>query len=351
MSIQTRRFGQNREGQNVDIYTLTNRNGASVAVLTHGGTLQSITVPDKHGRLADVCLGFDSMEAYNQPSGYLGAFIGRYGNRIRAGRFTLDGKMYQLNLDKNGIHLHGGAKGFDLHRMDAETAEGDGIDYVVMKTHSPDGEERYPGRLDMTVTYAFDDGNNLAIAYTAVTDAATVLNLTNHCYFNLAGHASGTVEDHLISIPADCVTRIAPDVIPTGDYLPVAGTPLDLRGFKRIGDGLREGETCRQMVLGTGYDHNYVLNKGSAMGLAAVVKDPASGRVMEVLTDQPGVQFYSGNHTNVPGKGGAHYGAHSGLCLETQHFPDSPNQPHFPSTVLRPGERFASCTIYAFGCE
>lgn len=352
MSISKKLFGKNGEGKDVYLYTLTNRIGASVSVLTHGGTLQSIIVPDKNGQMADVCLGFDEMGTYMIQNGSIGAFIGRYGNRIKKGRFTLDGKTVQLNLNNGANHLHGGPAGYQVRLMEAEAVEGNGIDRVKMSLHSPDGEENYPGSLDMTVTYSFDDDCNLAIDYTAVTDSKTVLNLTNHCYFNLAGHDSGSIADHLIRIDADCVTRVDEQLIPTGDYTPVAGTPLDLRAFKRIGDGIEEGKDYPQMIYGMGgYDHNFVLGKGSAMGLCTVLKHPASGRVMEVITDQPGIQFYSGNQLKIKGKGGADYKKHDALCLETQHFPDSPNNPHFPSTVLCKGETFHSTTIYAFKVE
>lgn len=351
MSISKRIFGQNAQGQDVELYTMTNAHGASVSVMTFGGTLQSIIVPDRDGNLADICLGFDTMEQYLVKNGSIGAFIGRYGNRIDAGKFTLDGREYQLNVNAEPNHLHGGNVGYQIRMMEAEAIEQDGIDRVKMTLHSPDGEENYPGTLDVTVTYSFDDHYNLSIDYEATTDSKTILNLTNHCYFNLSGHDSNSIEDHLIYIDSDCITKVNESMIPTGDYMPVSGTPLDLREARLIGEGTALADTCQQMVFGSGYDHNYVLRKGNAMGMCAFLMDDESGRVMEVITDQPGVQFYSGNHLNIVGKGGAKYTKHSGLCLETQHYPDSPNHPHFPSTVLEKGETFRSTTIYAFRVE
>jgi len=350
MGISVERFGLNAHGGSVEKYTLTNKSGASVSLLTYGGVIQAICVPDKNGRLSDVCLGFDNMETYLAPNGSMGAFIGRYGNRIDYARFTLDGHEYRLRANMGESHLHGGPLGFQTYTMQAEAREDNGIDHVKMSMYSPDGDECYPGSLDVSVIYSFDDNMNLSIRYEAHTDSATILNLTNHCYFNLAGQDFGPIDNHLITIPADCVTRINERVVPTGDFFPVAGTPLDLRHPKRMGDGLKEGEGCQQMVLGSGYDHNYVLNKAFGMGLCAVVEEPVTGRVMEVITDQPGLQFYSGNHMNLKGKGkgGADYLWRNAFCLETQRFPDSPNHLHFPSTVLRKGELFTSVTIYAF---
>ena len=348
MAVTKRLFGVNGKGKDVYLYTMTNKIGASVSVLTHGGTLQSIIVPDRHGNLADVCLGFEDMGTYLIKNGSIGAFIGRYGNRINKGIFSLDGREYHLNTNANGNHLHGGNIGYQVRLMDAKVCEEEGADHVTMSLYSPNGEENYPGSLDVKVTYTFDDDCNLSLYYEATTDSATVLNLTNHVYFNLAGHGAGSIADHSIKIDSDCITRIDETVIPTGDFFPVAGTPLDLRCKKRIGDGLADMEQCRQMVLGTGYDHNFVLRNGAAMGTCAVLEEEKTGRVMEVITDQPAVQFYSGNHLDIKGKDGAFYSARTGLCLETQHFPDSPNHAHFPSTVLRKGEVFRSTTIYAF---
>ena len=351
MSISKKLFGKNGEGKDVHLYTMTNKSGASVSVLTHGGTLQSIIVPDKNGNMADVCLGFDNMDTYMIKNGSIGAFIGRYGNRIDAGKFTMDGKEYQLNVNAAPNHLHGGTVGYQIRLMDAEAIEDEYGDKIIMSLYSPDGEENYPGGLHIKVTYGFDDNCNLSLAYEATAEAKTILNLTNHCYFNLAGHKSGKVYNQTMQIFADCITAVNKNMIPTGDFLPVLGTPLDLREAKPIGDGLKVADTCPQMVMGTGYDHNYVLSKGFAMGTCAIMKDPASGRVMEVITDMPGVQFYSGNHLTIPGKEGAAYSTHDGICLETQRFPDSPNHPNFPTTVLEKGETQRSTTVYAFGVE
>jgi len=351
MSISKTLFGKNGEGKDVFKYTMTNKRGASVSVLTFGGTLHSIIVPDKNGKMADVCLGFDAMDTYMIKNGSIGAFIGRYGNRIDAGKFTLNGMDYQLNVNAAPNHLHGGTVGYQIRLMEAEAMEGEYGDQVIMSLYSPDGEENYPGGLHIKVTYTFDENCNLGLYYEATAEAKTILNLTNHCYFNLAGQDSGKIYGQTMQIFADCVTEVNKNMIPTGRYLPVCGTPLDFRTPRALGETLKMAETCTAMVLGTGHDHNYVLSNGFGMGLCAVAKDPASGRVMEVITDQPAVQLYSGNHLNITGKGGRHYGAHDGFCLETQHFPDSPNHAHFPTTALDKGETFRSATIYTFTAE
>ena len=351
MSIQTEVWGKSPEGKEVRRFTMTNAMGASVSVIEWGAILTSIIVPDAGGNMDDVALGFDNLEAYMKPHGCLGDTVGRYGNRIAAGRFTLDGVDYQLALNDHGInHLHGGNVGFSARLWEGTAKEGDHEDSVSFHRVSPDGEENYPGNLDVTVTYTWNDMCDLIIRYEATTDKATLCNLTNHTYFNLAGHAHGTVRDHEVFIDADVVTKVDGGLIPTGAYMPVADTPLDLRGGLLIGDGLDVMDSCPQMIPAGGYDHNFVLSKGSAMAVAASVYHEETGRYMEVITDQPAIQLYTACTTNLTGgKEGAAYGQYSGLCLETQHCPDSPNHPNFPgTTVLRPGEKYDTTTIYAF---
>ncbi len=349
--ITTKPFGQLPCGQAVTQYTMTNKLGASVSVINYGGIVTSICVPDKDGKLADVALGFDNIDGYLADHGCMGDTVGRYGNRIALGRFTLDGVEYQLACNNGKNHLHGGNVGFSQKMWDITPIEATGVDSLKMHYVSADGEENFPGTLDVTVTYAWDDSCNLTITYDATTDKATLCNLTNHTYFNLAGYDHGTICDQVLTIDADVITPVADEgLIPTGGYMPVVGTPFDLRDGLKLGDGLAQTATFEQLRLAGGYDHNFVLRKGEAMGRAAVYADPASGRTMEVITDQPGVQFYSACQTDIPGgKGGVHYGKYSGLCLETQHFPDSPNNPHYiGTTVLRPGEMYHTVTIYAF---
>ncbi|MBQ8202163.1 MAG: galactose mutarotase [Clostridia bacterium] len=349
MSIISKPFGMTKKGENVTMFTLTNKSGASISLIDFGAILTSIIVPDKDGKLADVALGFDTIEKYDGPHGAMGDTIGRYGNRIAKAQFTLDGVTYHLAVNNNRNHLHGGLEGFNAKMWNATPVEGKGIDSVKLHYVSADMEENYPGTLDVTVTYSWDDDCNLAIRYEATTDKATVCNLTNHTYFNLAGHDHGTIRDHIVYIDSDVVTAVDDELIPTGGYMPVAHTPLDLREGLMLSEGLDLIDTCVPMQYAGGYDHNYVLRKGSAMGLCACVHHEETGRTMEVITDQPGVQLYTACTTNQPdGKNGAHYGNFSGLCLETQHYPDSPNHPHFPTTTLRPGEKYDSTTIYAF---
>ena len=353
MAITSKVFGTTRKGEQVKLYTMTNSTGASVSILELGAIITSILVPDRDGKLADVTLGFDTIEAYEGDHAFMGDIVGRYGNRIARARFTLDGVNYSLAVNDKSNHLHGGAEGFNtkVWKPVALTEE-QGCDSVKLHYLSPDMEENYPGSLDVTVTYAWDDDCNLSIRYEATTDKATHCNLTNHTYFNLAGHDHGTVLDHVVYIDADVVTDVDDELIPNGRFFPVVGTPLDLRAGMLLADGIEDTDTCTSMRYAGGYDHNFVLRKGSAMALAAYVYHEDSGRSMEVITDQPGVQLYTACATDMKGgRGGVDYGRFSGLCLETQHFPDSPNQPHFPSTVLRPGEKYDTTTIYAFRVE
>ena len=335
-------FGDTPAGQPVTLYTLDNGKGMSVSLMDYGATIVNLIVPDRNGKPGDVALGFDRLEPYFTESPYFGATIGRYGNRIAKGIFRLDGETYHLATNNNGNSLHGGKEGFDKRMWKAETLTGASPAIRFTRT-SPDGEEGYPGTLKVAVTFTLTDKNQLRISYEASTDKPTVLNLTNHTYFNLAGAGNGTVLHHLLTIHAGAITPVDAHLIPTGKLQPVEGTPWDFRKQKAIGADLQAagGDPV-------GYDHNYVLDKGTAE--AAEVFDPESGRVMTVTTDQPGLQFYSGNQLDgtVTGKGGKAYPQYSAFCLETQHFPDSPNQPEFPSTVLGAGEVFKSTTVYAF---
>lgn len=345
-------FGTLPGGERAGLYVLRNARGMEARITNYGGTVVSLLVPDKAGRTADVVLGYDSLAPYLADSPYFGCVVGRYGNRIGKARFTLDGKEYALAANNGVNHLHGGVSGFDkkLWRVVREPAAGD--QSLALATTSPDGEEGYPGTLDVTVTYSLTDANELAIDYEAVTDEPTVVNLTHHGYFNLGGHASGLITGHLLRLRADRYTPVDEGLIPTGELRPVEGTPFDFREPATI--GARIDAADEQIKFGGGYDHNYVLTRlGPGLEPAARVTDPASGRVMEVLTTEPGVQFYSGNFLDGHhvGKGGARYARRSGLCLETQHFPDSPNRPAFPSVRLAPGETYRSRTVYRFSAE
>lgn len=350
MAITSMEFGKNEHGETVTQYVMTNHAGANVKMIDYGATITSLCVPDKDGTLADVVLGFDDMAGYLKGHGHMGETIGRYGNRIGHAAFTLDGVTYHLAKNNGENHLHGGNIGYGVKMWEVSTLEENTQDTLIFHMVSPDGEENYPGTLDVTVTYTWTDACDLIIRYRATTDKATLCNMTNHAYFNLAGHDHGDVRDQVLYIDADVITPVDAGLIPTGAYMPVAQTPFDLREGELVGDGLDVAAQYPQMVLaGMGYDHNYVLRKGCAMGLAACMHDERSGRTMEVITDQPGVQLYTGNSVDFDGgKGGVHYGKHAGLCLETQHFPDSPNNPQWPTTTLRPGERYDTTTIYAF---
>ena len=350
MAITSREFGKNEHGETVTQYVMTNHAGANVKMIDYGATITSLCVPDKDGTLADVVLGFDDMAGYLKGHGHMGETIGRYGNRIGHAAFTLDGVTYHLAKNNGENHLHGGNIGYGVKMWEVSTLEENTQDTLIFHMVSPDCEENYPGTLDVTVTYTWTDACDLIIRYRATTDKATLCNMTNHAYFNLAGHDHGDVRDQVLYIDADVITPVDAGLIPTGAYMPVAQTPFDLREGELVGDGLDVAAQYPQMVLaGMGYDHNYVLRKGCAMGLAACMHDERSGRTMEVITDQPGVQLYTGNSVDFDGgKGGVHYGKHAGLCLETQHFPDSPNNPQWPTTTLRPGERYDTTTIYAF---
>jgi aldose 1-epimerase len=339
-------------GVAVELFTLTNARGMQASIATYGGILVALHVPDRQGQLADVVLGHDTLEPYFASSPYFGALIGRYGNRIAQGRFPLGGRTYTLARNNNGQHLHGGLKGFDKVVWRAQpkvTARGPTL---TLSYTSKDGEEGYPGTLAVQVTYILDDRNELELRYRATTDKATPVNLTHHSYFNLAGAGSGDVLGHVLTIHAERFTPVDKWLIPTGELRAVAETPMDFGRPKAIGKHI--GDRDEQLRYGQGFDHNFVLRPSTgSLALAARVLEPKSGRVMEVLTTEPGMQFYSGNFLDgsIVGKSGKRYGRRAGLCLETQHFPDSPNKPGFPSTILHPGKTLQSTTIYRFSTE
>jgi aldose 1-epimerase len=331
-------------------YTLANKNGMHVRLTNYGARITAISVPDRKGSFADVVLGYDCVEKYiNAPDKpYFGCVVGRYGNRIARGRFSLDGREYQLATNNGVNHLHGGNIGFDKKLWQAKPNRNS----LVFTMSSYDGEEGYPGNLDVSVTYTLTDENELIIDYVATTDKATPVNLTNHAYFNLKGEGAGTILDHELMINADRFTPVDKTLIPTGEFRPVKGTPFDFTTPKPIGHDI--GGQNAQLENGNGYDHNFVLNKTDGeLTVAAVVVEPKSGRKMEVFTEEPGVQFYCGNFLNgiLSGKSGRNYLFRGGFCLETQHFPDSPNQKNFPSTILKAGEKYKTRTIYKFSTE
>lgn len=342
-------FGKLPDGTAVELFTLTNASGMTVSASNYGGIITSIKVPDLNGKLGDVTLGYDSLDGYLKDSPYFGAIVGRYANRIGNARFVLDGNTYKLAKNDGPNTLHGGLKGFDKAVWQAEPFEREGEAGVVFTRTSPDGEEAFPGTLAVKVTYTLTDKNELAFDFNATTDKPTVLNLTQHAYFNLGGDGSGDVLDHELTINADRYTPVDKTLIPLGELASVAGTPFDFRTSTLIGARIDADDP--QIKLGLGYDHNYVLNRsGNELVLAARVVEPKTGRVMEVHTTEPGMQLYTANHLDgaIIGKSGHAYGKRNAFCLETQHFPDSPNKPSFPTTTLRPGETYQSRTVYAF---
>jgi aldose 1-epimerase len=358
-SVTRAPFGRTPDGQAVELYTLTNRCGVEVRAMTYGGIITVLRTPDRAGRLADITLGHDDLAGYLKPdnSPYFGALIGRYGNRIAAGRFTLDGQAYTLARNNGPNSLHGGLRGFDKVVWAAEPFErADGVG-VVLRYTSRDGEEGYPGTLRTTVTYTLTPQSQLVVDYEAAADKATPVNLTQHAYFNLRGVGGpeplGTILDHRLTLDAGAFTPVDSTLIPTGELRPVAGTPFDFRQPTAI--GARVDQADQQLKFGRGYDHNFVLDRAGRAGLvrAARLAEPTTGRTLEISTTEPGIQFYSGNFLDgsIRGKGGQVYPFRSGLALETQHFPDSPNKPQFPSTILRPGQTLRSRTVFAFGVE
>ena len=345
--IDQRSFGT-ADGVPVTLYTLKNAAGMEVTITTYGGTVTSIKAPDRNKQFGNVVLGFESVEPYQATTAYFGALIGRYGNRIGKGKFQLDGKVYQIPVNDGANSLHGGTIGYNKRIWEAKDASTPLAAVLQLHYLSPDGEMGFPGNLDVTVLYTLDSGNGLRIEYNATSDKATVLNLTNHSYFNLAGAGSETVLKHKLTLRADHFTPVDGGLIPTGVVQAVEGTPFDFRKATEIGSRIEDNN--EQLKLGKGYDHNFVLNAPHSLEHWAVrVEEPKSGRVMEVYTDQPAVQFYTGNFLDgsAHGVGGA-FNFRSALCLETQHYPDSPNHANFPSSVLRPGQKYHSVTIYRF---
>jgi aldose 1-epimerase len=339
-------FGVTAAGEPVDLFTLANDHGMGVKIINFGGVITAIKVPDRFGKVDDVVLGHDTLEGYENRSRYFGALVGRYANRIANGRFVLNGVNYSLATNNGANHLHGGLKGFDKVVWQA-TELSDGVQLTYL---SRDGEEGYPGTLQATVNYSLTTANELRIEYLATTDADTIINLTNHSYFNLAG--GGTILGHEVTINAEAFTPVDKGLIPTGEIRAVKDTPMDFTSATPI--GARIGDDYEQLGLAGGYDHNFVLRVGmERFRVAATLHEPKSGRVMQVSTTQPGMQFYSGNFLNgsIVGKGGTPYEKHCACCFETQHFPDSPNQPSFPTTVLKPGEQFQQTTAFKFSVD
>ena len=348
--VQQQDFGT-RDGRPVILYTLTNSHGVEVRAMNYGGIILSLRVPDRQGQLADIVLGHDKAEGYMPNPPYLGAIVGRYANRIANGSFTLDGKTYTLPKNDGPNTLHGGVtKTFDKVVWEGKPLKGkNGVAFTYL---SKDGDEGFPGNLKVTVTYTLTDSNELVVDYEATTDKATPINVSQHSYFNLKGEGNGDILDHEIMINADKFTPVDKNLIPTGELRPVKGTPFDFMTATKI--GARIEDNYEQLALGHGYDHNFVLiRKGAGLSLAARVYEPTTGRVLEVSTTQPAVQFYTGNFLDgsVTGKEGHVYKRRYGLCLETQHYPDSPNHPDFPSATLKPGEKFHQTTVFKFSAK
>ena len=340
-TISSEAYGEIADGRAVSLFTLRNRNDLTAQISNYGGAVTSLKVPDREGHFSNIVLGYDSLARYEGGAAYIGALIGRFGNRIADGRFDLDGEVYRLATNNHPNHLHGGERGFDKRVWEARAEETANGPSLLLSYLSEDGEEAYPGNLTVIVRSTLGNDDSLLIEYEATCDRATPVNLTHHGYFNLAGEPGNDVLGHEVEIYADHYTPVDSHLIPTGEIAPVAGTPLDFRAPETI--GARINEDHEQLQIGGGYDHNFVLNKTGRMEpeLAARVYEPLSGRVMEVHTSEPGVQFYSANFLQG-------FRPRTGLCLETQHFPDSPNQPGFPSTILRPGKSFRSQTVYSF---
>jgi aldose 1-epimerase len=349
--MEKQKFGTLPDGREVQRFILKNKNGIEVHVINYGGIITHLKAPDKNGTLEDIVLGYDSVEGYLKESPFFGALIGRYGNRIGKGKFTLEGKEYTLVQNNNGQHLHGGTKGFDkvfweIQPLNSEKGQALRLSYL-----SKDMEEGYPGNLNVTVDYTLTDDNDLKIDYSATTDKKTVINLTQHTYFNLSGNAKRDILDHVLTLHSDEYIPVDKTLIPTGKLAPVNGTPFDFNTPTPVGQ--RINEKHEQLQIAGGYDHCWVLAGKDSVKSAGSLYDPTTGRLVEVLTTEPGIQFYSGNFLtgSITGKGGVVYKHRYGLCLETEHFPDSPNQPQFPSVELRPGETYKTQTIYRFGVK
>jgi aldose 1-epimerase len=348
-SVKKASWGKTADGKAVEIYTLKNSKGAETRIITYGGAVVSLKMPDKNGKTADVVLGYDSIGDYEKNQSYIGALIGRYGNRIGKGRFTLDGKEYVLAKNNGENHLHGGLKGFDKVVWAASGFVDQAGANLLLGYVSEDGEEGYPGRLMVRVIYTLTENNELKVSYEASTNKNTVVNLTQHAYFNLAGAGTGDILNHQLTLYADRFTPTDDGSIPTGELRSVKGTPFDFTIATAI--GARINQTDEQLKFGNGYDHNWVLNKSdNSLTHAATVYEPTTGRVMDVYTTERGLQFYSGNYLDgaIKGKSGRSYPRRTGFCLEAQDFPDSPNKPNFPSTVLKAGETYSQTTVYKF---
>ena len=352
LSITKSDFGKTADGEAVAKYTLENKDGIQVDIITYGGRITSLRTPDKDGKMENVILGFDSIGQYEKENPFFGALVGRYGNRIAKGKFSLDGTEYKLAQNNGENSLHGGVKGFDKQVWDANTEEGDDSVKLILTYLSADMEEGFPGNLNTTVTYTLNKDNSLDVLYEAETDKKTVVNLTQHAYFNLSGDFSKLILDHMVEIDADTFIPVDSGLIPTGELRPVEGTPFDFREAKLIGNDIDADN--EQIKLGGGYDHCWVLNSQSA-GYRSVASayHPETGRNLEVLTDEPGIQFYTGNFLDgtLPAPNGGTYAQRSGFCLETQHYPDSPNQPEFPSVTLEPGDTYSTKTTFKFSTK
>lgn len=349
MSIKVEQYGKTSDGKDINIFTLSNNNDVTIRILNMGGAIATLMVPDRDGNLGDVVLGYENLNDYEENDPHFGALIGRYGNRIGKAQFTLNGKLYQLAKNDGNNQLHGGNKGFDKVVWNAEVVKQDGEDVLKLTYRSVDGEENYPGNLDATVIYSLNDENEFKLSYHAVCDQDTIVNLTNHVYFNLAGHDSGTIVNHEIMLNADAFTPIDDEFIPTGEIRKVEGTPFDLRKSTAINNGI--GADYEQIKFGNGYDHNFCLNKtGNELSKAGELYEPNSGRLMEVYTTNQGIQFYTGNFLSGKdiGKGNYPYGQRTGLCLETQNYPNAINIESFPNAILRAGEEYKNETIYKF---
>lgn len=350
MSITSKHYGRSPEGKDAVLYTLINKNGLKTEITNYGGIIASLFVPDKNGLLTDITLGFDTFEEYLSKHPYFGSIVGRHANRIEAAQFELNGVKYELYKNNGNNHLHGGKKGFDKVLWDSEVITVNGVEKLQLSYFSIDGEEGYPGNLEVTVLYTLNDRDELVIEYLAKTDKDTVVNLTNHAYFNLSGHSSGSIENHKVMVNADSFTVINAEGVPTGEIRKVDGTPMDLRKPVVIAHAFSSG--YEQITTGGGFDHNWILNaSGDLAVLSAEVADEVSGRKMEVYTDKPGVQLYTGNFLDgsIIGKNGAVYGKRAGLCLETQYFPNALKHKHFPSPILKAGQKYQFTTVYKFG--
>ncbi len=348
INIAEETFGVLPSGEHVMLYTMKNANGMQASVMNYGATLVSLKTADNMGQISEITLGFDSLKQYLEKSPYFGATVGRYANRIADGKFTLDGQEYHLATNNGPNHLHGGVRGFDKVFWDAETSQTEESKTVTFRYTSVDGEEGYPGTVNVTVAYTLTDGNTLKIEYAATTDKPTIINLSNHTYFNLKDAGKTDILGHVIKINTDAYTPVDETLIPTGEIVSVHNTPFDFQQPRAIGERIHDDHP--QIAIAGGYDHNFVLGtKVIGMRLAATVFEPTTGRVMNIATSEPGLQFYSGNFLNgLKGRNNAVYNKHAAFCMEPQHFPDSPNKPQFPTVVLRPGKEFTSLTIYKF---